>query len=63
MEWANLIFSTIPQFGFAAFLFWMCNKNADKQRDAYQQQLGQLYALIEKALESANELIEAVKRP
>lgn len=62
MEPLTSLLSIAPQFALAGFLFWMCSQNADKQRTAYQEQIKQLYALIEKALDAAGPLIEAVQR-
>lgn len=56
-ELLQLIFTFIPQMGGAVLFFWMCQKSADKQRQAYQDQIQEMYRLAEKMIDSLNEVM------
>jgi len=58
----TLLYTSAPQFAFAAFLFWLCSQQSDKQRAAYQAQIERLYDLIESALNAAKPLIMAIRQ-
>lgn len=50
-DWLTLVFTFIPQMGGAVLFFWLCQKNADRQREAYQDQIGKLYDMMSTMLE------------
>jgi hypothetical protein len=56
------VITLIPQAALAIALFYMCQMSADKQREAYQEQLRQIYTLAEKMIETVNEVIEAMNK-
>lgn len=59
-ELLQLIFTFIPQMGGAVLFFWMCQKSADKQRQAYQDQIAEMYRLAEKMIDSLNEVMSVM---
>lgn len=57
----SVIANTVPQFIFAIVLFYLCQQNTDKQREAYQGQIVELYAMIGKMLEAVNRSISIIE--
>lgn len=57
----TLIFSTIPQFAFASILYWWCSKQADKQREAHQQQMKEMFDLAGRVIDRVNDVIELAR--
>ena len=57
MEWLNLVANTVPQFLFAIILFYLCQQNSDKQRDAYVKQIDRLYSLAERIIDRVDDVM------
>lgn len=55
MSILDTILAAVPDFAFAIALFYLCQNNADKQRQAYQEQLNKLYSMMERMLSSIEE--------
>lgn len=58
----TLIFSTLPQFGFAIFLYWMCSKQADKQRESHMAQIDAMLKLAERIIDRVDDVIALAKQ-
>lgn len=62
LDWIQLIANTIPQFLFAIVLFWLCQSNGDKQRQAYQEQINRLYSMLEKMLMEVSRAMDFIDK-
>lgn len=60
-EWTKLIADTIPQFLFAIALFYLCQQNSNKQRDAYQQQITELYDMLRDMVKTINRTVSLME--
>ena len=60
-DWVSTLVGSLPDFGFALALFILCQRNADLQRKAYQEQISSLYAILQRMLESQSRMISSIE--
>lgn len=60
-DYIDYIARTIPDFLFAIVLFWLCQQNADKQREAYQTQINTMFSMIESMMSHLSRTMDIIE--
>lgn len=61
MEFIETIAKSVPEFLFAIVIFWLCQRNADAQRTAYQDQITELYGMLKVMLTAVSRSLDIME--
>lgn len=60
-DWILAIIGSVPDFGFALIMVWLCQLNGDRQRIAYQEQIKELYAMLGSMLTAVSRSLDLIQ--
>jgi hypothetical protein len=60
MDWLDTLANIAPHSVLALVLFYFCQQGGDKQREAYQEQISQLYQMISQMLAHQARMLDEI---
>jgi hypothetical protein len=60
VDWLDTLANIAPHSVLALVLFYFCQQSGDKQRDAYQEQIAQLYGMIAQMLAQQARMLDEI---